>query len=358
MYLCSMKMHVQLLLIILANPLFGQLHKDVFPKLKGDELYGMVVKEFTPPSLLDYSIARDTLFSKIDGVNNTLSCIYTGLTLPMPPGQDPTVAVFLNGTNNGINTEHVYPQGLGLENSLGRSNMHHLFPSKVKTNNDRGNLPFGESPDGTTKIWYINGDETSSKPSSNIDAYSELGNNGVFEPREAVKGDIARAVFYIHTIYREEVMAADQTFFSKQKDVLCQWHYTDPVDKKEWDRGEKIAKYQSNKNNPFVLDCSLAARLYCPTISAACNQIVSIPNDPVLASTTNWYQLDSRHLTTNQEWQGEIFLLDIQGRLMQKKEIYNGELLIPLDEKINTGLYFIVQVEVNKTSVQKIFISR
>ena len=48
--------------------------------------------------------------------------------------------------------------------------------------------------------------------------------------------------------------------------TLCQWHLADPVDSLEWARSHVISTYQENKANPFVLDCSLARRCFCPAI--------------------------------------------------------------------------------------------
>jgi hypothetical protein len=43
----------------------------------------------------------------------------------------------------------------------------------------------------------------------------------------------------------------------------------DPVDSLEWQRSNLIAQYQDHKANPFVLDCSLVQRTYCPSNSAS-----------------------------------------------------------------------------------------
>lgn len=244
-------------------------YQPVFPSLTGETLANEVRNAFRPDVVIPYTTARDTLFLKIDAVNRNLSCIYTGLTLYIPEGQDPTQAVFLNGAADGINTEHTYPRAYGLEDTDAESDMHNLFPSRVKTNNDRGNRPFGESPDASTTRWYLLNTELSSIPGSMVDKYSELGSAGQFEPREEVKGDIARAMMYVYAIYRDQVVAADPNYFPAQRDLLCQWHNQDPVDEKEWNRTLKIASYQSGKANPFVLDCSLANRMYCQNAGPA-----------------------------------------------------------------------------------------
>jgi endonuclease I len=39
----------------------------------------------------------------------------------------------------------------------------------------------------------------------------------LFEPRESVKGDLARAVFYFYTIHKSQ---ADDSYFAEQKQTL------------------------------------------------------------------------------------------------------------------------------------------
>ncbi|WP_375511274.1 endonuclease [uncultured Nostoc sp.] len=83
-----------------------------------------------------------------------------------------------------------------------------------------------------------------------------------FEPREKVKGDIARAIFYFYTIYRDQAERVDLNYFQEQCDTLCKWNQQDPPDITEIERSHAIAKFQGN-DNPFVLDVTLAERAYC-----------------------------------------------------------------------------------------------
>ena len=244
-------------------------HISVFSHLNGDDLYEEVVDTYKPDVVLTYGMARDTMFSKIDVVNDSLECIYTGMKRYLTPGEDPTQAVYLDGAPNGINTEHSYPQSKGASDGNARSDMHHLYPTRSQTNNDRGSKVFDESNDFQTLIWYRNTTEQGNTPGASIDEWSELGNN-LFEPRESVKGDIARSIMYFYTMYRDQANAADPDFFGLQQEILCDWHYEDPVDQVEWERSHKIAQWQEGKANPFVLDCSLAARVYCNQVSAEC----------------------------------------------------------------------------------------
>lgn len=353
-------------LCISSSSLLGQFsHESVFIGKNGAELLTLVQQNFRPAFTLDYSIARDTMFRNIDAVDHKLECIYTGMKLPLTEGIDPTEEVYLNGMANGINTEHAYPQSYGLDIGIQRSDMHNLFPCRIATNSDRGNLPFGESPDNITEKWYYLTQELTTKPIQNIDLYSELGRNNVFEPREAKKGDIARALFYIYTMYREEVSAIDSTFFLNQKNTLCTWHYGDPVDEVEWNRTHKISYYQDGKRNPFVLDCSLASRLYCDQISEACEQLTSTDNvmdkvenftlqvipNPVL-NGQGLLEIISPVTTT-----AEVKIYNVLGGKVQsfESDIIGGENpnLIPLDLTVEQGMYFI-QVAITQIGRSKV----
>lgn len=250
---------------------FGQFdHQDVFEDKEGSELLLLLEENYKPTTVLDYSQARDTMFLKVYKDKDTISCIYSDHKMYLPPGEDPTTFLYMNGVANGINTEHTYPQSKGAEFGNARSDMHHLFPSRVSTNEERGSLPFGEINDDVTIKWFYKTIETDNKPNNQvIDLYSEKGNLG-WEPRESVKGDVARAVFYFYTMYQNQANQADPFFFDNQKETLCEWHFADPVDSLEWHRNFIKAQYQSDKSNPYILDCSLATRAFCNSISDEC----------------------------------------------------------------------------------------
>lgn len=251
-------------------------HIDVLKGLSGNELYNQLVENYKPNFTMTYGMSRDTLYSKIDVLpGNKLAGIYSGFQITLDPNLDPTQDAF----DKGINAEHTYPQSKGASEGFARSDMHHLRPCRVNVNSDRGSLPYAESPDNQTDQWYRGGQQTSNIPTSSIDQYSELNNGIAFEPRESIKGDIARGIFYFYTMYRQEAMNADPNFFDLQKDVLCEWHYADPVDEREWLRNEQIAFYQDGKVNPFIYDCSLVSRLYCDQISEMCSDLTPVKED-------------------------------------------------------------------------------
>jgi hypothetical protein len=256
-------------------------HEAVFPDKIGDELKILVVDNFRPVNVLSYSDARDTMYAIIYNVNDTIAGIYTDHKVYVTPGEDPSVAVFMDGVPNGINAEHSYPQSKGAGDGNPRSDMHHLFPSRVSANSARGSMPFAEINDNITQTWYYKTIESSAGPSLDVrDNYSEKSSTR-WEPREEAKGNIARAIFYFYTMYQTQADNADPEFFGLQKDVLCEWHDLDPVDQLEWERSKMIGKWQDDKANPFVLDCTLAGRMYCPAVSAAC-QLVDVDVEEIV----------------------------------------------------------------------------
>lgn len=255
----------------IVSPVFAQNgFESVYPNLFGDELIDSLASHYRPAVVLDYAKSRDTLYAKVLGIDDdSIRCIYSGHTLYLDPTKDPTQYIYLGGSTSGMNTEHAYPQSKGALDGNARSDMHHLFPARIPVNEARGDKPFLDIPDNQTDKWFLNNQSFSTKPTSNIDAYAES-NETAFEPREKSKGDLARAVFYFYTVYRGQANAADPNYFGIMRLTLCQWNEKDPADSAELVKTWRIAPYQEGKPNPFVLDCTLAARSWCPEVPPAC----------------------------------------------------------------------------------------
>jgi hypothetical protein len=232
--------------------------QPIFPGLTGQQLQDSLAANYKPQTVLSYADARDTLFSRILTVDDSLHCVYSDYTIWMDPTQDPNQWAY----NNGIDTEHTWPQSKGAVNNA-RSDMHHLYPTRIQVNSARGSDPFSEIPDIDTDRWFRKEQILTTIPSSHIDEYSEKDDNAaLFEPREDHKGNVARAMFYFYTMYEQEANAADPNFFQIQKDVLLEWHRYDPADSLEIVRTGLIAGYQDGCANPYVLDSSLVYRAY------------------------------------------------------------------------------------------------
>jgi len=231
--------------------------------LSGQDLWDYVVENYKTSSTLGYNTCRDVMYSEIDiKEGNLLTGVYSGYTITLDLTQDPSS----NAYAQGINCEHTFPQSMGAGNEPMKSDMHHLFPTKSNINSSRGNDPFEEISDEETHIWYRNEYSQTTIPSEFIDEYAEKYNppnqsEERFEPREEQKGNTARAMFYFYAMYSD---VANDEFWELQKETLMDWNYYDEADEIETERTWKIAEYQDELPNPFVLDSTLARRIWYP----------------------------------------------------------------------------------------------
>ena len=168
-------------------------------------------------------------------------CIYTGWSYPK--------LSFGNGGNE-WNREHVWSKSHGDfgDNPPSGTDLHHMRPEDASVNSAKNNRDFDESA-----IQYIDG----SGPTGCY--YS----TDVWEPREEVKGDVARMLFYMATRYEGEngevnLELVDYTFSAPENQPLygklgtiMQWHEADPVDDSERSRNEAVYLLQGNRN-PFI----------------------------------------------------------------------------------------------------------
>ena len=223
----------------------------------GQPLLDYVLLNYKSSSTLGYNNARDVMYSIIDlEDDNSLKGIYTNYTIFIDPAQDPRPQT--NAFN--MNCEHSWPQSMGAGSEPQKSDLHHLYPARGNVNSSRGNKHFADIDDNDTDKWWRFDYYETSIPNEFIDEFSEVDNgNGVFEPREDVKGNIARSMFYFYTMYND---VADTNFFNIQKETLYDWHRQDPVDANELNRTLAIAGYQENKPNPYVVDSTLVRRIW------------------------------------------------------------------------------------------------
>ncbi|MCC6816680.1 MAG: endonuclease [Saprospiraceae bacterium] len=252
-----MKYKILSLFLILTSTLHSQ--EIIFPSLHGDSLITEIKKYYTPKTILPYDQARTKLYNEIFIQNDSLECFYSGYKIPVPSGTN----ILAWTAKYGIQTEHLYPRSLGSAAIPALGDLHHLVPSKSNINTMRKNAPFNDIPDDKTKYWLLD-DKVFTRPDQKlIDHYSESSSN-VFEPRESIKGDIARALFYFYTIYGATMLKKSRSFFTSMLPDICRWHRTDKVDSTEIFRSLAIARIQSNVN-PFIFDPSLVERCFCKT---------------------------------------------------------------------------------------------
>ena len=244
-----------LIVWLLSGSLISQ--TIIGPGLTKENLFNHLSANYKTNTTLGYNQARDVMYSIIDlKDDNTLKGIYTNYTITIDPSQDPRPQT--NAQN--MNCEHSWPQSMGAGSEPQKSDLHHLYPCRGNVNSSRGNKPYAEIDDNETDKWWRFDYYETSIPNQYIDEFSEVDNDiGEFEPREDVKGNIARGMFYFYTIYSDD---ADHNFFEQQKDFLFLWHKQDPVDEVELTRTYAIANYQDDIPNPFVTDSTLVRRIW------------------------------------------------------------------------------------------------
>lgn len=149
------------------------------------------------------------------------------------------------GSTGNWNREHTWPQshgGFGTSAGPG-TDLHHLRPEDVTVNSTRGNKDFDNG-----------GSAVAQCPDCFTDADS-------FEPRDSVKGDVARGLMYMAVRYEGGDGFADlelndtvngTTAYLGKISVLLAWSAADPVSAAERARNDLVyTRYQGNRN-PFV----------------------------------------------------------------------------------------------------------
>ena len=315
----------------------------LFPGITGYALADSVVKYYKSSSNLGYDAGRDTLYGVIDKIDGYLTCVYSGYSIYMVAGQDPSTYAYAND----INCEHTWPQSLGAT-GLGEGDLHHLYPTEVDVNSARGNLPFGEVADASTSRWYYNNSYITSIPSVNKDLYSELLTSVRFEPREDHKGNASRSMFYFYTMYKSQYIAldTDTSFWKGQIDTLLAWHYRDIVDSRELTRTNKIATYQQNKPNPFIIDTTLARRIYFPTMNL--HEEYSLNEEFKEKEPYAKYDLNSKILyisLNSKSFPVRVRVIDISGRVISDKMIYENSVSF---KDFSSSIYFVSIILKNK----------
>ncbi|MEE9374458.1 MAG: endonuclease [Saprospiraceae bacterium] len=248
--------------------------ESIFPNLTGNVLLDKLIEDFKPRTVLDYATAREYMYEELQSKKDSIEGVYSGFTIYLPSNEPSRAWTF----DNGINAEHIYPRSKGASKGNAFSDLHHLRPARAAVNSARLNHSFKEINDARTKKWYRLDASRFDKPTDKIDEFSELDSfvtdNGFiigdFEPRESVKGDIARAVFYFFTMYKSEALSADSGYFESMRKDLCHWHVQDSADENEIRFTKMIGDVQDGKVNPFIIDCSLALRSHCMDFNLKC----------------------------------------------------------------------------------------
>jgi len=201
---------------------------------------------------MSYSQVWDALrYTDEDPTNtNNVLLIYTGRS------QSKSFTSSGNNDPDAWNREHSWPKSRGFPSSddWGYTDIHHLRPSDASVNAARGNKDYDNG-----------GSQISEAPGNYTDSNS-------FEPRDAVKGDLARMMFYMDIRYNGgdntgtddlRLVSGTSTSGARLGDLctLLAWHIQDPVGEQEITRHARIVERQGNRN-PFVDFPSWADQLW------------------------------------------------------------------------------------------------
>ncbi len=258
----------KLLLALALLP--AALHAQVFPAVPAAPpatLQGQTLRDWLRTNwydgkrtVLSYSAARAKMYNYADNYNNSVTCVYSGYNTPNP--FDFNSSSTTSAAN--INCEHSIPQSFFSQAARMVSDMHHLYPTYIQWNSNRGNNPYSDLPDATTTIWMRNTVSQASIPTANIDEYSEA-TSSQFEPREDHKGNVARTAFYFYTMHdtQPELIAQGKQNITSVAPLatLYAWHLADPVDAHEIERNRRVAASQGNYN-PYIEHPELVAPAY------------------------------------------------------------------------------------------------
>ncbi|GAA4424637.1 hypothetical protein GCM10023148_27050 [Actinokineospora soli] len=154
------------------------------------------------------------------------------------------------------NREHVWAKSHGDFGTVTGpgTDVHHLRPTDVTVNSTRGNKDFDNG-----------GTQVAEAPGNYTDADS-------WEPRNAVKGDVARMIFYMAVRYEGGDGFADLEMndsvnngtapYHGRKSVLLAWNAQDPPDAFERRRNQVIYDRFQHNRNPFIDHPEWAAAIW------------------------------------------------------------------------------------------------
>lgn len=204
------------------------------------------------------------------------------------------------------NREHLWPQSLGADVSPKKSDLHHLFAEDVSLNSSRGNSVFN-------KVY----------PNYTGSGYGNYWTSTEFEPRDAQKGDVARALFYMDVRYDGTNGESDLKLLDTVSpaygqmgilSTLLQWHNQDPPDTSERARNDKIYSLYQHNRNPFIDRPEFANLIWAP-VSNGDSVNVSFTNraaSAVSAGAVNYPVISFTLTATSNEWDlGSITLRNL-----------------------------------------------
>ena len=161
-----------------------------------------------------------------------------------------------NNDPDAWNREHSWPKSRGFpkQSQWAYTDIHHLRPTDASVNSTRSNKDYGSA---NSELTEAPGNFTSSD---------------FFEPRDAVKGDVARMMFYMAVRYEgaDSSQTPDLELTTQAQGsgaelgnlcLLLEWSKNDPVSAEEIERHRRIVERQGNRN-PFIDNARWASLIW------------------------------------------------------------------------------------------------
>ena len=300
--------------------------------LTGEELREALHEIIKDHFEYSYADLRDFILKDTDedpDNSNNVILIYSGISRDKAD---------FGGNVGEWNREHTWAKSHGDFGNIPAegTDAHHIRPADVQINSTRGNFDFD-----------IGGSPVSNCPGCKVDSDS-------FEPRNAVKGDVARMIFYMATRYMgngelllnviDEVNTAPQPDHGKLS-TLLDWHAQDPPDDFEMNRNEVVYDYQENRN-PFIDHPEYVEEIWGePTgIDDKNEMFVSVFPNPVQKVL---------NINTNINTINTYSIIGMDGRLIETGLIRNNNKTISFSEKL-PGLYLLFLQSENGNLVKQV----
>ncbi|MEZ9823086.1 endonuclease, partial [Shewanella sp. 10N.286.45.A1] len=209
------------------------------------------------------------------------------------------------------NREHVWAKSHGFpsDSQWGYTDAHHLRPSDPGINTARSNNDFGACSDTGEEVQF-NGVGTGNYLNKTTDCW---------EPRDEVKGDVARMIMYMDTRYQgtdtattnmPDLIVVDRLTTTAEDSepligTLCTlyaWNTQDPVDSYEQNRNNQVYKYQGNRN-PFIDRPELVQEVYGAVCGDDPNPALVVDGDivtPESVTEGTAYTIDASAITAGE----------------------------------------------------------
>ena len=242
-------------------------------------------------------------------------------------GRSQAKSTFGGGANE-WNREHTWAKSHGDFGNIPPcgTDAHMVRPTDASVNADRGNKDFDEGGQ--------------QHPEATGCYFTEY----TWEPRDAVKGDVARMILYMDVRYEGDngeldLTAVDAVNTSPAPEhgrlsTLLEWHEQDPPDAFEINRNNVIYSYQGNRN-PFIDHPEFVASIWDPSARLQEHTQLDAGFYPNPVHNTLYLSLDD--FAT----QIKLFIISVLGEQLIRKDLAGpGSFKIECSD-LPSGIYFL-----------------